>query len=64
MTIFTFAVSLLYCTSLPYRDYVQVAAGIFCVTKEDGMTNITDLLTKPLTEPHRVTLLRSVLYNL
>jgi hypothetical protein len=40
------------------------AAGILCVAKEDGTTNIADLLTKPLTESRRVTLLRSVLYNL
>jgi hypothetical protein len=42
----------------------DAAAGILCVAKEDRMTNITDLLTKPLAESHRVTLLHSVLYNL
>jgi hypothetical protein len=41
-----------------------VVAGILYVAKEDGMTNIADLLTKPLTEFHWVTLLHSVLYNL
>jgi hypothetical protein len=41
-----------------------VAAGILKVTKEDGNTNIADLLTKPLTEQRRTTLLRSILYNL
>jgi hypothetical protein len=40
------------------------AAGILCVAKEDGTTNIADQLTKPLMEYHWVTLLRSVLYNL
>jgi hypothetical protein len=40
------------------------AAGIMKVTKEDGNTNIADLLTKPLTEHRRITLLRSILYNL
>jgi hypothetical protein len=40
------------------------AAGILCVAKEDFITNIADLLTKPLTESRRVTLLRSFLYNL
>jgi hypothetical protein len=40
-----------------------VAAKIIQVGKEDGNTNIADLLTKPLTEGRRITLLRSILYN-
>jgi hypothetical protein len=51
--------------AINYHAVREAAAdGILCVAKEDGMTNIADLLTKPLTESHRVTLLRSVLYNL
>jgi hypothetical protein len=41
-----------------------VAANILRVTKEDSNTNVADLLTKPLTEQRRVTLLRSILYNM
>jgi hypothetical protein len=41
-----------------------VAAHIMQVAKEDGDTNVADLLTKPLTEQRRTTLLRSILYNL
>jgi hypothetical protein len=41
-----------------------VAAQIMQATKEDGDTNVADLLTKPLTEQRRATLLRSILYNL
>lgn len=41
-----------------------VAAGILRVAKEDTTTNVADLLTKPLTEQRRVTLLRAILYNL
>jgi hypothetical protein len=41
-----------------------VAARIMQVAKEDGDSNLADLLTKPLTESRRVTLLRSILYNL
>jgi hypothetical protein len=41
-----------------------VAARIMQVAKEDGDSNLADLLTKPLTEQQRVTLLRSMLYNL
>jgi hypothetical protein len=41
-----------------------VAADILCVTKEDSSTNLADLLTKPLTEQRRVTLLWSILYNM
>jgi hypothetical protein len=40
------------------------AANILRVTKEDSNTNVADLLTKPLTEQRRVTLLRSILYNM
>jgi hypothetical protein len=40
-----------------------VAAHIMQVAK-DGDTNVADLLTKPLTEQRRTTLLRSILYNL
>jgi hypothetical protein len=41
-----------------------VTAGIIQVGKEDGDTNIADLLTKePFTEQCRITLLRSILYN-
>jgi hypothetical protein len=42
----------------------SVAANILRVAKEDSTTNVADLLTKPLTEQRRVTLLRSILYNL
>jgi hypothetical protein len=41
-----------------------VAANILRVTKEDSNTNVADLLTKPLTEQQRVTLLRSILCNM
>jgi hypothetical protein len=41
-----------------------VAARIMQVAKEDGNSNIADLFTKPLSEPRRLTLLRSILYNL
>jgi hypothetical protein len=41
-----------------------VAAQIMQVAKEDGESNVADLLTKPLTEQRRTTLLRSILYNL
>jgi hypothetical protein len=41
-----------------------VAARIMQVAKEDGESNLADLLTKPLTEQRRITLLRSILYNL
>jgi hypothetical protein len=41
-----------------------VAANILRVAKEDSSTNLADLLTKPLTEQRRVTLLRSILYNM
>jgi hypothetical protein len=41
-----------------------VAARIMQVAKEDGDSNLADLLTKPLTEQCRVTLLRSILHNL
>jgi hypothetical protein len=41
-----------------------VAAGIMKVAKEDGDSNIANLFTKPLSEPRRLTLLRSILYNL
>jgi hypothetical protein len=41
-----------------------VAARIMQVAKEDGESNLAELLTKPLTEQRRVTLLRSILYNL
>jgi hypothetical protein len=41
-----------------------VAARIMQVAKEDGDSNLADLLTKPLMEQRRVTLLRSILYNL
>jgi hypothetical protein len=41
-----------------------VAAQIMQVAKEDGESNVADLLTKPLTKQHRMTLLRSILYNL
>jgi hypothetical protein len=30
-----------------------VAAGILCVSKEDGQTNLVDLLTKPLNREKR-----------
>jgi hypothetical protein len=41
-----------------------VAANILRVAKEDSTTNSADLLTKPLMEQRRVTLLRSILYNM
>jgi hypothetical protein len=41
-----------------------VAANILRVAKEESSTNLADLLTKPLTEQCRVTLLRSILYNM
>jgi hypothetical protein len=41
-----------------------VAANILRVAKEDSSTNLADLLTKPLTEQRRVTLLCSILYNM
>jgi hypothetical protein len=41
-----------------------VAANILRVAKEDSATNVADLLTKPLTEQRRGTLLRSILYNM
>jgi hypothetical protein len=41
-----------------------VAAHIMQVAKEDGDMNVANLLTKPLTEQCRTSLLRSILYNL
>jgi hypothetical protein len=41
-----------------------VAANILRVAKESSVTNVADLLTKPLTEERRSQLLKAVLYNL
>jgi hypothetical protein len=41
-----------------------VSANILRVAKEDSTTNVADLLTKPLMEQRRFTLLRSILYNM
>jgi hypothetical protein len=41
-----------------------VATRIMQVAKEDGDSNLADLLTKLLTEQWRVTLLHLILYNL
>jgi hypothetical protein len=46
----------------PVRE--AVTANILRVAKEDSSMNLADLLTKPLTEQRRVTLLRSILYNM
>jgi hypothetical protein len=47
--------------AINYRE--AVAAGIIQVGKEAGTTNLANLLTKPLTEQRRITLLHSILYN-
>jgi hypothetical protein len=41
-----------------------VAANILRVAKESSVTNVADLLTKPLTEERRSKLLKAMLYNL
>ena len=45
-----------------HRVQEACAAGWLCIAKEDTLTNLSDLLTKPLPGPRRRELIKQILY--